>query len=281
MNGIVAAARRPAVLAPVTAALVLLVASSAGAAGSYRDAIGDNNGAPDITKVAVTSDAAGTITFDIGIVDLPSPADVQTYLFLNTDRNGATGAPDTAGADYVFVVDESDDTFGFYRWNGSDWDDDIPYSTVHVFSGRTNVRVVVNRSELGGAGVFNLWVGTRAGEAQDQAPDQGTWNYSVAAGGPEIRGVAVVNKPFLPKAGRAFTVTATGVVLPEDADAGAPRPERYSCRATLAGKAITGTGVGRCTWKLPKTARGRMLAVVVTVTYQGATKSLRFAYRVT
>src|SRR5829696_8767967 len=260
MNGIVAAARRTAVLAPVTAALVLLVASSAGAAGSYRDAIGDGSGAPDITKVAVTSDAAGTITFDIGIVDLPSPADVETYLFLNTDRNGATGAPDTAGADYVFVVDESDGTYGFYRWNGSDWDDDIPYSTVRVFNGRA---------------------GTRAGEAQDHAPDQGTWNYSLAAGGPEIRGVAVVNKPFLPKAGRAFTVTATGVVLPEDADAAAPRPERYSCRATLAGKAITGTGVGRCTWKLPKTARGRVLAVVVTVTYQGATKSLPFAYRVT
>src|SRR5829696_7659344 len=221
MNGIVAAARRTAVLAPVTAALVLLVASSAGAAGSYRDAIGDGSGAPDITKVAVTSDAAGTITFDIGIVDLPSPADVRTYLFLDTDRNGATGAPDTAGADYFFVVDESDDTFGFYRWNGS--------------SGQTNVRILVNRSELGGAGAFNFWARTLAGDTHDDAPDEGTWNYSLAAGGPEIRGVLLAKKPTLPKAGRAFTVTPTGVRLPDDGRVAlVPRPERYSCRATLA-----------------------------------------------
>src|SRR5215204_6323641 len=188
MNGIVAAVRRAAFLAPVGAALVLLVASSAGAAGSYRDPTGDGSGAPDITKVAVTSDAAGTITFDIGMVDLPSPADVQTYLFLDTDQNGATGA----------------------------------------------------------------------GEARDEAPDDGTWSYSLAAGGPEIRSVLVSNKPLLPKAGRTFTVTPIGVGLGSAGGiAVVPQPERYSCRATLAGKPIVGTGVGRCTWKLPKTARGR------------------------
>jgi hypothetical protein len=145
MNGIVAGARRTALLAPVAAALVLLVAS-AGAAGSYRDPTGDNNGAPDISNVAVTNDAAGTITFDIGIVNLPSPADVQTYLFLDTDQNGATGAPGLAGAEYVFVVDESDESYNFYRWNGSEWADDIPYSTVRVSSGQTNVHIVVTRA---------------------------------------------------------------------------------------------------------------------------------------
>jgi hypothetical protein len=282
MNGLVAALRRTAVLAPAAAALVLLVASSAGAAGSYRDPTGDNNGAPDVSKVAVTNDTAGTLTFDIGIVNLPSPAEVQTYLFLDTDRNGSTGATALAGADYAFVVDESDDSFGFYRWNGSDWDGDIPCATVRVSSGRTNVHIVVNRSELGGAGAFNFWVGTRAGEARDEAPDDGTWSYSLAAGGPEIRGVLVTNKPLLPKAGRPFTVTATGVRLASTGGAGAvPQPERYSCRATLGGKPIVGTGVGRCTWKLPKTARAQKLAVVVTVSYQGATKSIPFSYRVT
>jgi hypothetical protein len=281
MNGIVAGARRTALLAPVAAALVLLVAS-AGAAGSYRDPTGDNNGAPDISNVAVTNDAAGTITFDIGIVNLPSPADVQTYLFLDTDQNGATGAPGLAGAEYVFVVDESDESYNFYRWNGSEWADDIPYSTVRVSSGQTNVHIVVNKSELGGAGAFNFWVGTMAGEAGDEAPDDGTWSYSLAAGHPEIRGVRLTTKPLLPKAGLTFAVTPTGVRLaPAGGVAIFPKPDHYSCRATLGGKAIVGTGVGRCTWKLPKTARGRMLAIIATVSYQGATKSIPFSYRVT
>jgi hypothetical protein len=283
MNGIVAAARRAAFLAPAAAALVLLVTSSAGAAASYRDPTGDNGAAPDISNVAVTNDASGTITFDIGIVNLPSPADVQTFLFLDTDKNEATGAPDTAGADYVLVVDESDQSYGFYRWNGSDWDGAEPSATVHVSSGHTGVHIVVNKSELGGAGAFNFWVGTKAGDARDEAPDQGTWNYALATGRPTIVGVAFrANNPVLPKAGRTFTETPTGVILSTDSGIASPhKPDRYSCRATLGGKAIVGTGVGRCSWRLPTTARGRILAIKLTVYYQGAAKTFPFSARVT
>ena len=282
MNGIIAAAPRLAILAPAAAAVVLLVASSAGAAGSYTDPTGDNNGAPDISNVVVTNDAGGTITFDIGIVDLPSPAEVGTLLFLDTDQNSATGAPGLAGADYVFVVDESDQSYGFYRWNGSDWAGDTPSSTVRVSSGHTNVHIVVNKSELGGAGAFNFWAGTLAGEARDEAPDDRTWNYALAAGGPDIRGVLVTKKPLLPKAGGTFSVTPVGLRLASASGIGAlPQPDSYTCRATLGGKPFQGTGIGRCTWKLPKTTRGRTFAVTVTVRYQGVAKAVPFTYRVT
>ena len=274
--------RRAALLAPLAATLVLLLASSADAVGRYRDATGDSGGAPDISSVTVTSDAVGTIVFDIGIVDLPSPADVQTFLFVDTDQSEATGAAGVAGAEYFFVVDESNDSYGFYRSNGSDWDAEIPYATVRVSSGPTNVHIVVNRSELGNTGAFNFWAGTLAGEARDEAPDDRTWNYALAAGGPDIRGVLVTKKPLLPKAGGTFSVTPVGLRLASASGIGAlPQPDSYTCRATLGGKPFQGTGIGRCTWKLPKTTSGRTFAVTVTVRYQGVAKAVPFTYRVT
>jgi hypothetical protein len=75
--------------------------------------------------------------------------DLRTYVALDTDANAATGAPETFGADYLFVVDESDNTYYFFRWDGADWNSEIPSSTVFVASGTAaGVRISVNRSEL-------------------------------------------------------------------------------------------------------------------------------------
>src|SRR3954468_1461037 len=166
--------------APAAAALVL-VAPAAGT-GRYTDPTGDAGAAPDITGVSVSSDAAGQIEFTIAIADLPAPADVTTLLFLNTDLSAATGSPAHVGADYVFAVSESDSSYSFGRWTGSDWDFGTPFTTVGVSSGRRGVSISVNRSELGNTSGLNFWTRTVSGTggpgAVDTAPEDGTWNYS-------------------------------------------------------------------------------------------------------
>jgi hypothetical protein len=275
-------------LAVLAAALALVAsAGAARAVGNYRDATGDGRGAPDIQNVTISGDPTGQLVFRINVDNLPSPSDVLTVLGLDTDMSEASGAPGLAGTDFVFVVDQSDNTYGFARWNGSAWDWDTPYSTASVFSGRFGVRISVNRSELGSTEEFNFW--TRSvrtsdpSELYDDAPDDGTWNYSLKAGGPEIRGVLVETTPAAgPRAGKSFTVTPIGVKLPPSGAAldGAPKPDSYGCKAKLKGRTLRGVGKGGCTFKVPKNARKKQLVVVVTVNYQGATTSVTYAYRV-
>jgi hypothetical protein len=270
------------------AALVaaLTVASPAGAAGSYTDATGDGSGAPDITRVSLASDGTGQLVFTIAVDALPSAEDVQVLLFMNTDGNLDTGAAGTLGADYVLVNDRSNHTYGFARWNGSDWDWDTPYSTVRVSTGSNYVMFAVNRSELGNTSGLNFWVRTVTGDVSakqyDDAPDQGSWNYSLGTAGPTILGLLVQGTPTLPKAGQLFTLAPAGLKLPPDGSAISlmPQPESYSCVATLAGKRLVGRGVGGCSWLLPKKTRGKTLHVVVTALYQGATTSVPFDFPV-
>lgn len=292
-------ADRPSLIRRGTAAVViglaLAVTAVGGAAqagtdrqstGTYPDRTGDSGTAPDISGVTVASGPDGQILFRISIVNLPSPADVRTVLVLDTDMNEATGSPNSIGADFLFIVDESDQTYGFARWNGSDWDWETPYSTVSVNVGSTGVTISVNRSELGNTEKFNFWARTIEGEfadgRHDDAPDDGTWNYSLASRGPDIQAVLVATNPgFGPKAGKPFTVSVAGLRVPSTGVAPLlPQPDSYVCRATLAGKALAGRGTGGCTWTIPKTAERKQLRVILTVSYQGATKRVPFVYRV-
>lgn len=271
----------PIALATLGALAALVLAPPAGSAGRYTDATGDGSGAPDITGVSVASDANGQIVFTIQMAGLTLGSPV-TYLLLNTDLNLETGEPDTPGADYVFGVD--DDGYWFGRWTGSSWDWDTPYTTVGVRGSRSGITISVNRSELGGTGSFNFWARTWAGRGiYDDAPDDGSWSYAIAAGGPEIRGVLAQTNPATgPKAGKPFTITPGGLQLPPDGATASvlPQPESYSCQATLKGRPLRGSGTGGCTFRIPKSARGKQLAAVLTVSYQGATATTRFGYRV-
>jgi hypothetical protein len=259
---------------------------AAAAAGTYTDVTGDGKGAPDIQNVTVTTGVGGQILFGINVDSLDQGSDIGMFLVLNTDMDATTGAPDSLGADYFFSEDPATRTYGFWRWNGSDWED-TPYSTVQVYSTPTGVKISVNRSELGNTDEFNFWARTRNGdvasEQYDDAPDVGSWNFSLQAGGPDIQGFSVTTKPAAgPKAGKRFSVVPIALTLPLNGDPfqlGAD-PEGYSCTATLAGRPLTGSGTSGCTWKVPKKSRGKKLAVVVTVTYQGIAKSLPFSYRV-
>ena len=275
-------------LVGVASVVALAGAGASGAVGRYTDRPGDAGPAADITEISVASDTSGQIVFTIGTTSAPDAGNRFLLLGLDTDVNPATGMPNSLGAEYLFGVDA--EGYGFGRWTGAAWDWDTPYTTVRVFTNGRGATISVNRSELGGTQSFNFWVrsvqpsGLIGGEdSYDDAPDDGGFNYTLAAGGPDIREVAVKTTPEAgPRAGRPFSVVPQRLLLPAS---GAmitefPAPESYSCKARLAGKAIGGKGVGGCTFAIPKKAKGKRLAVRLTVTYQGATKTVSLDYKV-
>lgn len=277
--------RALAAILALISAVALTAAGTAGAVGRYSDPSGDGKGSADVTGVSVASDANGQILFTISTASDPEAQGGAVVLFLDTDVNPATGAPGTLGAEFLLGVDA--DSWSFGRWTGSQWDWDTPYSTVRLMSNANTELFSVNRSELGATESFNFWVravrGAAASGQLDDAPDDGAFNYMLTAGGPDIRGVGVKTSPASgPGAGRKFVVEPTTLLLPPSGAmiALSPKPESYQCAAKLGAKTLRGTGAGGCTFAIPKTAKGKRLSVVLTASYQGASKTVQLAYKV-
>jgi hypothetical protein len=275
--------RRGLVITATLATAGLVLAGSAGGIGTYADRTGDAGSAPDITGVTVTSDeTSGLIVFRINVTSLPTPGDVRTALLIDSDANPVTGDLSVNGSDYLFVVDESDHTFIFGHWYGSDWDNAPSSLSVRVRSDARGVTIWINRTELGNTSEFNFWAETHTGDAssgkRDSAPDQGQWNYALDANGPHITGAKVTTAPVSgPRAGKRFAITNVALQLPPTMGVQiTPRPDSYSCTATLGGKRLAGAG---CSWAVPKKkSRGKRLIVQLTVQYQGAKKTLRLPF---
>jgi hypothetical protein len=277
---------RRAALVAATSALALAAIPSATGAGSnsFADTIGDGNGAADVKTVVVSNDDAGQVTIRVNVDSLPNPSATTVFVLFDTDRNQATGWADGAGVEYGFVDDESNDSYSFLHWNGTDWDD-APDTTARVSSDSGGVTFSINRSELGGTTAFDFWVRTRLGDpggaAADTAPDgDAVWSYTLQMGAPaapKITGVMLPTASVLPKAGKTFTFRVGNVVLSTKEIVS---PDRVTCKAVLAGKTLGAVGPGGCTWRLPRTARGKSLVVTFTVTYQGASYARRFPMKV-
>jgi hypothetical protein len=271
--------------APIAAAVAIMVllAGSAGATGRYADKTGDNGAALDIAGADVSSDSSGLIRFRINIPNMTPTGEIG--LFVDSDANPATGNSDGAGVDYGFIVDLAERSYGLGHWNGSDWVD-TPSLTVRVSSGSSTLSISVNRSELGNTEQLNFWVLTIAGEGgpgnRDDAPDEGVWNYDLAAGGPDIQEVIVQTAPSTgPRVGKRFTVTVSGIKLPQTNGSDALQPDSSKCTAKLAGRTLAGSQTGGCTFRIPKKkSKGKQLVVTVSVAYEGATKSIQLPFKV-
>jgi hypothetical protein len=272
--------------APLAAALALALVPSASSQAHppYPDAGSDSTSAGDVTGVTVLGDKnSGQLTFRVVGANLSTSGSMLTFLAIDSDSNPLMGNVTWSGADYMFAVDN--DTYEFDHWDGSDWVP-APYTTVRVCckGGGGNVRFSVNRSELGNTSGFNFSVGTMNFDtlAWDDAPDDGMFNYSLEAGGPDIQGVTLQTTPSSgPRAGTPFVITPVGLQLPPSGALASvlPKPQSYSCRATLRNRPVAGSGTGGCTLRIAKrNTRGKKLNVVVTVTYEGATKSVPFTF---
>lgn len=274
-------------LVAVAVALVataLVVAGSAGATGKYADKTGDGGATFDITGAQVASDASGQITFRVDVANIKAGDDI--VLFVDSDANPLTGDVQAGGADYLFLMIPSERGYSPAHWNGSDWDDNFTRLSLRVVLTSNGVLVMMNRSELANTSQLNFSVMSLAGDGGpgklDVAPDEGVWNSDLAAGGPDIRQVLVQPKPAAgPRVGKAFSVKVTGLNLPQTDVSGAVQPESWKCTARLGGKTLAGSGTGGCTFRIPKQkSKGKRLVVTVSVTYQGASKSIQLPYTV-
>jgi hypothetical protein len=279
---------------PIAAALVAaLVLVPSAASGTYSDASGDAfGGAGDLSSVTVSGDkASGQLVFRITGTNIASSEQNALYLDIDTDANPLTGSLMDSGAEYEFYVDNN--SYGFGHWDGSHWTR-APNTTVLVSGNTSAIMISVNRSELGNTADFNFVatafnMNLSGGAVQiglDTAPDDGAFNYSFDANGPEIDSVDLRTTPSTgPKAGKPFVIVPTGLKLPPDGRTKpAPiLPESYSCAAaTLGAKKLAGSGTGGCTIAVPKKkARGKKLTVQLTVVYQGATKVVPLTFTVT
>ena len=286
------ALERAGPLAAALAAAIVLVPTAS--SGTYADPAGDSGLAGDLTGVTVTGDSTGgQLVFRINGSNLATAVENPVWLSIDSDSNPLTGDLEDHGTDFWFGV--YGHSYGFQHWNGADWVP-TPYSTVRVTSNTSQVMISVNRSELGNTSALNFVASTFSfsfvtsgntiiiGGGSDSAPDDGAFNYAFETNGPRIDSVDVQTTPSAgPKAGKKFVVTPTGLKLPPSGatSTAALLPESYTCTAKLGTRTLLGKATGGCTFSIPKkNARGKRLTVVMTVNYQGATKSVPLPFKV-
>src|SRR5689334_6628120 len=164
----------------IIAAIACLVSAGASIADSTNtDPTGDaKGGAPDITQVVTSNDAAGTITFQITTAT-PLIDTSEMLVALNTDSNPGTGA---GGAEYLLIAGTGG--FGIGKWNGTTFAQATAPSLSMTRSGNV-VEFKINRSDLGVTDRFGFAVLTANFDAadtflgEDDAPDGGEYIYTM------------------------------------------------------------------------------------------------------
>ena len=254
-----------------TAALLLGAqpASTARADQTYNDPTGDaQSGGPDIGVVTATN-VRTQIGLRVAIPNQPALAPgAIIFVAFDTDRNPATGGPDTLGADYVFAV--SAEGWAFGRWNGVEFANTAS-NTVRV-SYQNGLTLAIDRSELGNTNAFNFWVRAQSQapgpESIDDAPNDGTWAYQLQGTGATVTSMRVFFNPYPARAGRVLTARVVSVLLSTNQRV---RPSNFRCSARLGSRSLG----NRCRWRIPRGARGSV-RVTFTATYRGATRTSTF-----
>ena len=238
------------------------------------DAPGDSGGAPDITGVTVANDLSGNILFVVQVGNREGfVANDVVVIYLDTDRNIATGAPAT-GADYLIGIDAAVPAIAFAKWSGTEFEDIATTTLRGGWSG--GYAALINRSDLGGTTAFDFQVLTLLGTGDDfdRAPESDFGTYTIAP--PHIASIVPRFSPTAPRGGATFRLQSVALTY-ESEEKGVAAS--FTCRATLAGKRVKGTGPGGCTFKLPKTAKGKQLVVTVTATPAGGKAQTFPAYK--
>ena len=239
--------------------LLLFGAAGANAAQTFTDASGDAKGAAaDVTQVAVSNDFDGKITFSITFANRTSlDADDQLFIYLDADKNGSTGPN---GTEYAIGVRST----GAELFQGTDSTfTAAPASTLGTADGGRTIRI--NRSDLGATIGFTFYVvSTLAsdGTARDDAPDTSAWAYDLELK-PVLATLAARFSPAKPKAGRPFRLAATTLRVE---DGTRVKADSITCVAKLNGRRLA----GRCSWRIPASAKGKRLVVTLTAHYKRA-----------
>jgi hypothetical protein len=266
-------------LAAMAAAVAVVLVPTGSAATmadpvTYADPAGDAKSAPDVTSVSVTLDpGSGALVFGIQLAaDDQLAGGAGVLIALDADRNSGTG--DRAGSDYIVGVFA--DSAGMLKWNGSEM---VPFNHAPMLVSRSARSITVGFCSCDiGTQTFDFAVVAFRGDDTEVAPDTGA-TFPPPAQVVTITGFLYTPKPFLPKAGKRFTLKPLGIRLGETNEVVAP--DSLSCTAKLGAKTLKGTGTGGCSWLIPKKTRGKKLAVTVNVSYQGETETFSQTFKVT
>jgi hypothetical protein len=286
----------------VLLALLLLVAlgitPSAGADQSYTDPSGDGGPGTDITNVTVRNDVnTGMITIQLGSAS-PIVANHAIAVFIDADRNQATG--DQGDEYWMFggpLVGAA-----FFAWNGSDWIEPNA-ATFSARAAASNVtEFLFNKADIGNVSGFNFASasisldvsgGSLAINFWDAAPDRGYWSYDLATPPPPPAPPAPAPAAVKPVIGAPVATMAVAgkpmtVTFPVTrSDNGAPLLKgAMTCDPSVSGKALAhresfAAGKAKLVFTVPKTAKGKLLKVKLTISSSGlaATKVATFKVR--
>jgi len=136
--------RRLGLAAALAVAVAAIAAGGALADQSYTDAGGDAGPGTDVTAITVRNDQAGGITIQVGSAS-PVVANHAIAVFLNTDRNAATGGQ---GDEYWMF---SGPLVGsrFFTWVGSGFALTSPASFSAGTAGTNVTEFRFNRADIG------------------------------------------------------------------------------------------------------------------------------------
>lgn len=279
------ARQRAKLLCTLFGSLVLAITALSGTAAAapppaeFTDPAGDSGPGPDITKLTVSADDAGTITFRVEIPNRPAIGPSHSILvFIDADSNRATG---DRGTDYALGMLGS--AVALLRWNGTGVERVDPSSASGSYANGV-ATLSVKASDLGITAGFLFWVGTTDNVNDDSnwdpAPEYGTHSYNIQTPPPPppptITRILTPAGVLLPKPGK--TLAVRGIQVEIDG-AEIVDPETLECTLKLAGKTVTPLA-GGCKWRIPKTAAGKRGTLILSLGYQEATTTQRFPVKV-
>ena len=261
---------------------------------TFPDSIGEDVNAPDITNVVVSNDDAGMITFQINIPNRPAlTPDMFVLIFIDSDNNSTTG---DQGVEYAIELDPG--SVGLFQWNGANYVQAASQAslTYAYASGAATIRISAN--DLGKTKAFAFAAIAFSGFAldangnpddtnlkRDSAPDpgHGLFTYQVLTK-LVLTPTAFTLAPRPAKAGRPFSVS---LAANENDTNAAVTAGTVTCAASIAGKRLVATahalrnGIAVCVWRLPATAKGRIVRGLITLTVRGTSLTRGFSARVT
>jgi hypothetical protein len=266
----------------VLAASALSIPAAGSAAASGKPSVfldlraGDGGTAPDIVAITLGNTTTDVLRFEIAFLNRNVfNADDVLQIYIDADRNSTTGDED--GIDYALQVHGQEALLA--RTLGSGRFELVDAPSVQTSWSGGVLHVEVAASDLGSPGSFWFYVHTfviGGDTAFDDSPD-GTdlWVYTLET--PDIVRLQTQFAPSAPRAGARLRVKGVTAHLNSDEDV---VPDGFTCRATLAGKALRGTGTGSCSFSVPRGTKGKSLHVTVTAHFRDVTKTMTYTMRV-
>ena len=264
---------------------------------TFADSTGEDAAAPDITSVTVANDDAGLITFTVNVANRPAlTADMYFLVFVDSDKNTNTGSTDSLGADYVIQLIPG--AVDLFQWNGTTFAHAPSQASLTFSYAPTGPVIKISAADLNKTKSFNFAVVAAAGfavdangnpdftnEHRDYAPDLGhgfnTYNVMTKL---VLTVTAFTTAPKPAKAGRTFSAS---LAANENDTAGPVQTGTVGCSASVAGKRLivvthaVRNGVAVCVWRVPRTAKGRIVRGLITLTVRGTSVTRGFSARIT